>query len=496
MRRRSFLAVAAAPALAGCLEELGNERATDGSEDGDETSSQDGNFVVTVEHPSVVVTTVSKQSVEASDAVEVTELDEPASTRVSEAVEDGVVEIEDPEPELLEQLEDVDFVRDDGDVYELSYSLPEYVVSGEESDRSPEEVDEDEVVSMSDDVIRTLGTDNQQIVSMANSVVERDGTGFAGTGEYRTTSIGDELRDFLDETTYLGVPEAGSEDPTEVDVLVELHVTEDDPGAPYELSAEHVPLEELYDVSDVRGLDDLSAEAADVVEAAVDGEYRGDGLPDGFEDEVGDSYFLVDGEAHQPDVLEPDYDAAPVELSVEVVDGDRGDVHTPPSEEDLEGFRERYEEAHESEDEEEIQALREEVWSLYRPEDAATFELSVTNTSGDSVEIFSGAPAPFGVLRAEQASGDDRALVVWSEAYEESGHVYAGPMGLEVNSIGLNTEVEPGETLSETYEVAFPQGEYRVEETMSVSTEGLVSENEHTVPYTLIIDVEGKDDAS
>jgi len=371
-------------------------------------------------------------------------------------------------------------------VYEFGYSLPEYVVSGEVADVSPDEVDEDRVVHVYDDIVRALGPDNQQIVRMRTSVVG-GGRGEFETGEYRTPSLTDELEEFLEGTDYLAV--STGDDPTATDEYVELELSRHDPDE-YVLTAERLSREELFDVDEVRDLDALSDEAAEVVRAAVEGEYRGDTLPDGFEDEVGDAYFLADDEVYRPRVLEPDYDDVPTEVNVEVVEDEVGETYESPEEDDLEGYDDRFEDAYESEDDDEIEALAEELWDEYRPDDGARFELSVTNTSDETVTVFGGAPAPFGVLYAETDGDEDRPRrLVWSEAYVENGHVNVGPYGLTVNSIGLTTEFEADEAETEEYEVAFPAGEYRVEKSLSVSRGHRGDDEESwTYPYTVVID--------
>lgn len=497
MRRRQLLVASAAaiPAATGCLEAFGDE-----GDEGDDPEGSGGEAASTVdislEHPEYVVTTASTYSTELNNADPVEEFDESVREYVREAVEEGTVEVDEPDDALLDAVQGVRYVRDGDEVYAFDHRLPEYVVTGEVADIDGDEVNDDRVVSMSDDIVRALGPDNRQIISMANSVVETDGRrNFVGAGEYRTPSLTDELEEFLDETDYLGVPTG--DDPTAIDEYVELELSRDEAEEPYRLTAERLTREELFEVDEVRDIGTLSEEVAEVVRTAVEDEYRGDTLPDGFEDEVGDAYFFVDDEAHRPELLEPDYAGIPMELEVDVPDDRIGVIDEPLDEDDLEEYQDRFEDAHESDDEDEIDALIDELWDEYRPDDGARFELSVNNTSDETVTVFSGAPAPFGVLYAEDADNDDRRRrrLVWSESYVDDGHVNVGPRGLSVNAIGLNTDFEAGETEAETYEVGFPSGEYRVEESLSVSR-GRRGEDEEswTYPYTVVIDVGREDD--
>lgn len=511
MRRRKFIAVSSGLAVSasGCLGALGEpseEENGENSNDGGETGTNGGSdedarsspfsFSVNVENPAYVVTTRSTFSHEMNRAESVEEFDEPTRGYVREAVEEGRADIDELDDALLEALESVRHVRDGDDVYALDHSLPEYVVTGEVADVTDDEVDEDRVVHVSDDIVRALGPDNRQIVMMRSSVVGggRDGL---ETGEYRTTSLTDELAEFLDETDYLGV--STSENPTVTDEYVELELSQDYPDERY-VEADLLSHEELFEVDEARYPDELPDDVEEVVRTAVDGEYRGDTLPEGFEEAVGDAYFLIDDEAHRPELLVPDYDDVPVDVRAEVVDAEIREADEAVDEETFEEYRDEFEDAHDADDEDALDDLVEEVWDDYRPDDGARFELTLENTSEESVSVFSGAPAPFGVLYAERtktdADDDGGRRLVWSETYVEDGHVNVGPYGLMVNDIGLNTEFEPGETETESYEVGYAPGEYRVEETVSVSRgrRGVGDEESWTYPYTVVIGVEGEGD--
>ena len=504
MRRRDFIVVSSmfAASASGCLgafgepgdggdEGEGNGTADDEAEpngpDGDDGGEADAyTLSVGVEHPNYVVKTHSTFSNEMKNARRVEEFEEPARGYVSEAVEKGRADIDEPEDALLEAVEGVRHVREGDDVYALDHSLPEYVVTGTVADVSDDEVDEDRVVHVTDDVVRALGPDNRQIVMMRTSVVG-GGRGELETGEYRTTSLSEELEGFLEETDYIAV--STSKNPTVTDEYVELELSREDPED-YYVEAERLTHEELFDVEEVRYLDELPEDVAEVVRTAVEDEYRGDTLPDGFDDLTGDAYFFVDDEAHRPEVLEPDYDTAPVKVRAEVTDSDFDETHEPVDEETFEDYRDEFEDAHESDDEQAIESLTQDLWDEYRPDDGAVFELTLANTSEKTLHVFSGAPAPFGVLTAEKVGDEDderRGRLVWSETYVENGHVNVGPHGLGVNSIGINTDIDAGDAETETYEVGFTPGEYRVEESVEVSRQQ--HGDGETYPYTVVVEV-------
>ena len=87
------------------------------------------------------------------------------------------------------------------------------------------------------------------------------------------------------------------------------------------------------------------------------------------------------------------------------------------------------------------------------PGEPAILSMSITNEGADAFEWMSGAPAPFGILRASK-TGSDREFALWNDAYERSDHVstVAGLI-VGVNDIGLITELEPGESRFSRYEL-------------------------------------------
>lgn len=86
-------------------------------------------------------------------------------------------------------------------------------------------------------------------------------------------------------------------------------------------------------------------------------------------------------------------------------------------------------------------------------DERVTLEFALTNEGDEPITVDGGAPAPFEVLRFGETGRSDRTLTAWSDAYEESRHVHTVPhRGITlVNSIGVMTRIDPGETVSETY---------------------------------------------
>jgi hypothetical protein len=82
-----------------------------------------------------------------------------------------------------------------------------------------------------------------------------------------------------------------------------------------------------------------------------------------------------------------------------------------------------------------------------------TVRLALVNRSDRDVSVFSGAPAPFGVLRMAAVDGDGTALL-WTDAYRENRHVGTdGKSVTMVQDIGLTTPLPAGERLDRTFEV-------------------------------------------
>lgn len=82
-------------------------------------------------------------------------------------------------------------------------------------------------------------------------------------------------------------------------------------------------------------------------------------------------------------------------------------------------------------------------------------EFELRNEGEEPIEISSGAPWPFGVVWMErEGAHDEPGVTLWTNAYEESGHVRTeGRRAVEVEDIGLVEEVTGGESVRETYEL-------------------------------------------
>ena len=130
-------------------------------------------------------------------------------------------------------------------------------------------------------------------------------------------------------------------------------------------------------------------------------------------------------------------------------------------------------------------------------EDPAVITIAVQNIGDTTIEILSGAPAPFGVLAAESPAENGTPL--WSDAYEESEHVEITSEGLVVEDIGLVTTLDQDERVEEFYElrrswldvqqeIPVQSGDYRIENELAYRLE---DNEEKNLQYTLQWSVEG-----
>lgn len=82
----------------------------------------------------------------------------------------------------------------------------------------------------------------------------------------------------------------------------------------------------------------------------------------------------------------------------------------------------------------------------------AVLEVRVTNTGTESIAVFSGAPAPFGVVNVY--STDEDRLTLWSAAYEESAYVGTDGKTVEgADDIAVSTFLEAGESFERSFEI-------------------------------------------
>ncbi len=123
--------------------------------------------------------------------------------------------------------------------------------------------------------------------------------------------------------------------------------------------------------------------------------------------------------------------------------------------------------------------------------DPAVLSLSLENRGERTVEIGSGAPAPFGVLSIHPAGEPDgESHLLWTGEYEESDHVRTvGRSVTAVQDIGKVTDLDPGERIVREYEIdpaGFTEGRYELTDSVGVDD----GENGGSLAYTVNVRVQ------
>ena len=221
--------------------------------------------------------------------------------------------------------------------------------------------------------------------------------------------------------------------------LLAVSLTVDDDGAPYEVTAERVSPtaltdEPVYDATD----------ASETVRAAggTSGVYAGD-LPELLLDAV---------ETHQYVYLDGTFYWAGLE--------NRGELP--------------------------VSVEAELVQPSMTGSEEPRLRLALVNEGDAEVSVFSGAPAPFGVLRVAAVEGEAQSLL-WTDAYRENTHV--GTRGRSVTAvadIGLTTPLAAGATLERTFTVVdgLAPGTYVVRGDVGIE---LPDDEGGTLPYRVYL---------
>ncbi|WP_435361055.1 hypothetical protein [Haloarchaeobius sp. DFWS5] len=316
------------------------------------------------------------------------------------AAKAGHYETFDPPTELVQWLDRHEtnpfhdsplYLRHEGAFYRVDATGPMHVFTV-----TPEpEANSADVISMDAPEIHERAGQHSQLLSRLRPVVEgmRD--------KYRTRWRPAVEVSFLDGLLVEGLSGVRR---------IEHHVENE--GDPFVLTVTRVDEEEARGYRTVQE-SELTEDHKTVLRAAKPvweyDRYQLDSPPEGFVEVLGGAeYVYLDGQLHSVDVQEsrPDW----FDFAVEVLD--------PEITED----------------------------------DPATLRFSVTNVAGRTLEVFGGIVFPFFILRAYR-DGDDAAEYVhlWNDEYDGRCHVDEdGNLGA-FPDLGTEAEVEPGETLSQTY---------------------------------------------
>jgi len=271
------------------------------------------------------------------------------------------------------------------------------------------------------DAYREAVTHDGVVTSGLLRVARREG--------YRLQYVWPSLREFRDE--YDAVRYRGD--------LLSMSLSVDDPGPPYTVTAERASLSDVAD-GPVWDASSTSADLRAVVReaGATEGVYAAQRLSDGLLDRLdANDYVHLDGRFYTTYVEKRE--PVPVSLGARFEDAS------------LDG-------------------------------DGATLRIALRNEADATVQVMSGAPRPFGVLRYHPAGAKEPRRLLWTDAYVESDHVRTeGREVKRVNSIGLQTTVAPGGEAARAFTIEddLPSGEYVVEDDVQVAYPG----GDATLPY-------------
>jgi hypothetical protein len=335
------------------------------------------------------------------------DLDERQREVVAAAIE-GTYSRDDLPDWFVTFLSGTTYVEREGQYYRIDATLPTYTITASETTKS--EVDGD--IASYDEYENAVTHDGVVTSGLLRMAMESGGT--------ELTSVWPKLREFL--STYDAVRYRGD--------VVAVSMTEDDPGAPYTVTAEQATLADVAN-GPVWEVSDADPELREVVRAAgrESGVYSLADPPAGlFEKLDAHEYVYLDGTFYTTYV--ENRGSLPVSLSASVPDATLG------------------------------------------ADDDARLRLTLRNERDGPIEVSSGAPRPFGILYFHPEGGDERYLL-WSDAYEESEYVQTDGHDVKmVADIGLVTEVAAGETAARTFEIEqsdLPTGRYVIESGVGVS---------------------------
>ncbi len=364
------------------------------------------------------------------------DLDGEARDPLETAMEDEQYGTDDPPPALREFFSRPEatprYVSDDDTYYELDADLPVFIVGFEEV--SPETINEEPATI--EEFVEAISDDRGRRGAPVQELVEG--------GEYRTYRLDPKVASFVEENGYLETNET----------VGRIDIDTDDPGPPYEITANEVSAEVVHG-GIVIELADAPFRIRDLVEEGIDRHRMGlDTIPDALSDLVSSyDYVRVDDWFYEPVIEGTGPKHLPVELGAALLD------------------------------------------DSIRPFDPARIELSITNTGKGKIGVFSGAPGPFGILRAES---EDGRLTLWSDAYAESDHVHTTGRSVSgANDIGIVTELDPGEIRTAVYEIGrwgLAPGTYLVDDSVGIERyvtdeDGESAVESRTFPYELRIEI-------
>ncbi|KAB1192866.1 hypothetical protein GJR96_05160 [Haloferax sp. MBLA0076] len=345
---------------------------------------------------------------------------------VLEQAIDGGYETADPPEWIVSFVSSTPYFFRDEEYYRLDNPFPRYTITGE--------IVTEESVSgriASGETYREAVTHDGVIsTGIARLALEEGG--------YETRSVWDGLREFIE--TYEAFENPYGED------LVKLTLEHNDAEPPYTITATPVQPTEVTDF-EIWDATNATSEIRSVVTAAgkVDGLYQIDTPPVELVDQLeSHQYVYLENTFYTTYVETPG--ALPVSVGASLTDDTLSD--------------------------------------------GARIELTLTNHDDEEVEIGSGAPRPFGILRFHPRGESDRRVLLWTDAYEESSHVETDGHSIgRIEEIMELTRLKSGETVRHEFrieETDLQPGRYVIESDVQVST---ADGEGGALPYRIVFSV-------
>ena len=216
---------------------------------------------------------------------DLSEVPSDARSPIESAIENGERELEAVPEALARTVADHAYVRDGDAYYELAGEFPEYVLTSDIHDRDAVDAEPSDETVLD---LRDLRDESEVAYDMVVAAM---------SDEARRVALPSALETALEEYDYVW------RSPT----FVELSVTVDDPGAPYELRATPVSradvLAELDETDDLVAYGDLSDAAQAEVDAALETSHEVYNPPQLLATGVDHrSYIVVDDAVYRPEI--------------------------------------------------------------------------------------------------------------------------------------------------------------------------------------------------
>lgn len=406
---RTATGLALGSAVAGCNQQPADTQSTTTTQTTPTSPDADSRPRVDVSRESYLAKawpiTSDRFHVADGDAVQLSRLSKPARDAVQTAIEDGRYSTQNASADLLDGIEDVDFVVHDGTIYDVTHTFPT-VTLRLDMDIADDAAPEDATVSLDSDFVRSNDTVSDVIYTIAPY-------GTHGVAEsYTTARVDPAVQDFLDRFDYVRSPHG----------VGEIVVSRTNRTPPHTIRAEPATDEERYGRR-VRDVTDYGPPTRTLVERVLASDRKTPGnhqerihtvypddVPRRFSRDLdhGSHYVRVDDTVYGFDTRHVHWPDLPVRFHATVPDDETTADATS---------------------------------------DTVAVQLSVDNPSDVRVVLQMAGVAPFGVL---WAYGPGSEHVLWNDAYEQTDAVVIED-GTVVPESHDERELPPGQAESATY---------------------------------------------